>query len=28
VEVIDRGFYNIVGKLKKLGADIKRVEEP
>ena len=27
VEVIDRGFYNIVGKLKKLGADIKRVEE-
>jgi len=27
VEVIDRGFYNIVGKLKKLGADIKRIEE-
>ena len=27
VKVIDRGFYNIVGKLKKLGADIKRVEE-
>ena len=27
VEVIDRGFYNLVGKLKKLGADIKRVEE-
>lgn len=25
IEVIDRGFYNIVGKLKKLGADIKRV---
>ncbi len=27
IEVIDRGFYNIVGKLKKLGADIRRVEE-
>ena len=27
VQVIDRGFYNIVGKLKKLGADIKRIEE-
>ena len=27
VEVIDRGFYNIVGKLKKLGADIRRTEE-
>lgn len=25
IEVIDRGFYNIVGKLKKLGADIKRI---
>lgn len=27
IEVIDRGFYNIVGKLRKLGADIKRIEE-
>ncbi len=27
IGVIDRGFYNIVGKLKKLGADIKRVDE-
>ena len=27
IDTIDRGFYNIVGKLKKLGADIRRVEE-
>ena len=27
VQVIDRGFYNIVGKLKKLGADIRRISE-
>lgn len=27
VQVIDRGFYNIVNKLKKLGADIKRISE-
>ena len=27
IEVIDRGFYNIVGKLKKLGADIKRIDD-
>ena len=27
VQVIDRGFYNIVGKLKKLGADIRRITD-
>ncbi|MBO7176611.1 MAG: UDP-N-acetylglucosamine 1-carboxyvinyltransferase, partial [Clostridia bacterium] len=27
IEVLDRGVYNIVGKLKKLGADIKRIDD-
>ena len=28
VEIIDRGFFNIVGKFRKLGADIRRVFVP